>query len=66
MTGFPCIDEMLKGGIPAGQLICFAAHGRPDDGPKSSIELHVIKQAFDQGAKVICLNTEITDNDTRF
>jgi len=64
-SGFPAIDELLRGGIPAGQLICFAAYPSSlDDGPKSNISLHVIQQAITQGVPVLYVNTESTIDDT--
>lgn len=66
-TGFPAIDRMLAGGIPAGQLCCFVAHRPPfDEGPKSSIMLHTIHQAVIQGVPVLYTNVESAIDEAHF
>ena len=66
-SGFPSIDRLLAGGIPRGQLVCFAAHRSLDDfGPKSDVTSHVIQQAVNQGVPVLYINMESTIDEAHF
>lgn len=59
-TGFPRLDEILNGGFKAGQLVVLAA--RPSVG-KTSVMLHLAKEAARTGFPVYISTLEMTDTE---
>ena len=52
-TGLETLDEILHGGLPAGEI--YVINGSPGSG-KTTLALHFLKAGIDNGEKVLCLS----------
>ena len=51
-TGIASLDEILRGGLPAGEL--YVVNGSPGSG-KTTLALHFLQAGVEAGEKVLCL-----------
>ena len=59
-TGMACLDDVLYGGMAAGNLVIVSA--RPSVG-KTALSLHMVRKAAEQGAKAVFFSIEMTTDE---